>query len=143
MSRSPIITPEMMRNAAQIGGHPGMHLPPSLDELVEEFLKGLKAASEKDLNNLPALQVYDALHTQLVSLGMPKLAAGKALAKIKIGVPESFIQHQKFEEFMKLFALMVYKLYRAVQLKFGEDEISEDLFLSLVGDRFALVLPVA
>lgn len=142
MSRPSILTPDQLRNAPLIGGGPSMaaRRGPTLDELIESFLQGLTAASEKDLNNLPALLIYAELREQLRALGMPKELVAKTLPKIKVGAPESFVQHSKFKDFVRLFAVMINKLYQAVQTKFGEDV--DALFLTMVEDRFALVIPV-
>ncbi|RTL07803.1 hypothetical protein EKK58_01260 [Candidatus Dependentiae bacterium] len=141
MSRPSILTPDQLRNAPLIGGG-GMppRRQPTLDELVENFIQGLTAAAEKDLNNLPALLIYAELGEQLRALGMSKDIVARTLPKIKVGAPESFVQHTKFKEFVRLFAVMIHKLYAAVQAKFGDD--ADPLFLTMVEDRFALVIPV-
>lgn len=142
MSRPPILTPDQLRNAPLIGGPGGMpaRRGPTLDELLENFLQGLTAASEKDLNSLPALVVYAELREQLRALGLSKELVAKTLPKIKVGAPEAFVNHPKFKEFIRLFAVMIHKLYVAIATKFGED--ADGLFLAMVEDRFALVIPL-
>lgn len=141
MSRPSILTPDQLRNAPLIGGG-GMppRRQPTLDELVDSFIQGLTDASEKDLNNLPAILIYHELGEQLRALGMSKQMVSKTLPKIKVGAPESFVRHAKFKDFIRLFAVMIHKLYVAIQNKFGED--GDTLFLTMVEDRFALVIPV-
>lgn len=142
MNRPSILTPDQLRNAPIIGGGPSMaaRRPPTMDELFDNFLQGLTAAAEKDLNNLPALVIYGELDTQLLALGLPKLLVEKTLPRIKVSAPESFVQHAKFKEFVRLFATMVHKLYTAIYSRFGEG--GDALFLAMVEDRFALVIPI-
>lgn len=113
-------------------------LPP-LDDLIDSFIAGLTEASNKDLDNLPALLIYEELRDQLIALGWSKAMVAKTIPKIKVGAPESFVRHAKFKEFVRLFAQMIDKLRDAVYAKFGED--GDTLFLSMVEDRFALVIP--
>lgn len=142
MNRPSIFTPDQLRNAPIIGGGPSMaaRRPPTMDELLDNFLHGLTAASEKDLNNLPALVIYEELSAQLIALGMSKTIVEKVLPRIKVAATESFVQHAKFKEFVRLFAQMVYKLYAAVYARFGES--GDALFLNMVEDRFTLVIPI-
>lgn len=139
MNSSSIITPDQFRNPSF--DRPGLaaRRPPSLDELIDSFTAGLTAAAEKDLSQLPALLVYEELGTQLEVLGMPSAIVAKTLPKIKVGVPEAFVRHPKYKEFVRLFAVMVNKLYQAINGKFGID--GDPLFLAMVEDRFALVIP--
>lgn len=141
MSRPSILTPDQLRNAPIIGGPPmPPRRPPTMDELLDNFLQGLTAASEKDLNNLPALVIYGELSNQLIALGMSKALVEKALPRIKVSAPESFVQHAKFKEFVRLFAQMIHKLYVAIYSRFGEG--GDALFVAMVEDRFALVIPI-
>ena len=143
MSRPSILTPEQIRNAPLIGAPQNSmaaRRPPTIDEVVDSFLTGLTAAAEKDLNQLPALLIYSELADALAALGMPKELVEKTLPQIKVGAPESFVQHAKFKQFVGLFAKMIHKLYAAIYARFGEG--GERLFLAMVEDRFALVLPI-
>jgi hypothetical protein len=105
--------------------------------IVDSFIEGLTAASQKDLKELPALKIYGKLYEELVTAGMTEGLASETIAKIKVGAPEAFVNHPKFEQFMKLFAGMVYKLYEAV----GTPGYADALFLAMVADRFALIIP--
>lgn len=151
---SKIITPQQFRNTPVIGnplaGAGQVGQMPSIDEIVDSFIEGLTAASQKDLKELPALKIYGKLYEELVSAGMTERLASETIAKIKVGAPEAFVNHPKFEQFMKLFAGMVYKLYAAIEDMIDKaDNIHgttfesdpDALFLSMVADRFALIIP--
>jgi hypothetical protein len=114
--------------------------PPSLDEVLPQYVEGMKAAAARDLSTLPALVAYSALSDRLIAGGLSKPLVSKLLPRVKIAVTEAFINHPRYAEVIQGFANIMVELYRAVTGRFGDD--GEELFLAMCEDRFALVLPV-
>lgn len=140
MNQPRILTPEQLRNAPLLGGPPMPPRPPSLDEVLPQYVEGMKAAAARDLSALPALVAYGALSDCLLAGGLQKPLISKLLPRVKIAVTEAFINHSRYAEVIQGFANIMVQLHRAVTARFGDE--GEALFLTMCEDRFALVLPV-
>ncbi len=143
MSSPLILTPDQLRNASRLSSPAYQPREFTLNEVMDGMASGLTEALARDFSELPTLHVYFQLREELLQLGFSAQLIAKLLPRIKIGVSEAFIKHERYNEVIRLMARMIVKFYEVVSKKFTDKGEAEELFLAMTADRFSIVVPVS